>query len=134
QIGDCGFLETGSSRIEVRDCKKQNGSHLHVVHVLHGSLRVGDDVSATVDTHLRQSVALNHSATHLLHAALRKLLGDHVTQKGSLVDSERLRFDFSHFEQIKLDQLKAIETLVNDQIRANTPVVIEDCDMDEAKS
>src|SRR5690606_21621052 len=82
----------------------------------------------------RQATALNHSATHLLHAALRKILGEHVTQKGSLVDSERLRFDFSHFEAIKPEQLKAIEDLVNDQIRANSAVTTDHCNMEEAKA
>lgn len=134
QIGDCGYLEIGSSRAEVRDCHKQGDSHLHIVHLLQGSIAVGDTVSATVDTSVRQATALNHSATHLLHAALRKLLGEHVTQKGSLVDSERLRFDFSHFEAIKPEQLKAIEKLVNDQIRANSEVRTEHCDMDAAKA
>lgn len=134
QAGDCGYLSVGATRIEVRDCHKQSTSHLHVVRVLQGSVSIGDVVNATIDEHVRQASALHHSATHLLHAALRKLLGEHVTQKGSLVDSERLRFDFSHFEAITADQLKAIETLVNDQIRANSAVVTELCDMDQAKT
>jgi alanyl-tRNA synthetase len=134
QIGDTGYLESGSGRIEVRNCHKQGNSHLHVVRVLHGSVSVGDLLTATVDASVRQATALNHSATHLLHAALRKLLGEHVTQKGSLVDSERLRFDFSHFEAITAEQLKAIETLVNDQIRINSPVLTEECDMTTAKA
>lgn len=134
QSGDCGYLEFGGNRVEVRDCQKQGSSHLHVVRVLQGAISVGDTFSAKVDSNVRQATALNHSATHLLHAALRKVLGEHVSQKGSLVDSERLRFDFSHFEAIRPDQLKAIETLVNDQIRINSPVATELCDMEQAKA
>ena len=134
QIGDSGYIESGSCRIEVRDCQKQVDSHLHLVHVLQGSVKVGDKVTAKVDASVRQATALNHSATHLLHAALRKILGEHVTQKGSLVDSERLRFDFSHFEAVKPEQLKAIEALVNDQVRANSAVTTVHCDMEEAKA
>lgn len=133
QVGDSGYLENSQVRVEVRDCHKQGASHLHQVRVLHGSLSVSDQVTATVDSGVRQATALNHSATHLLHAALRQILGEHVTQKGSLVDSERLRFDFSHFEAVKPEQLKAIENLVNEQIRLNTPVAIEECDMETAK-
>ena len=134
QVGDSGYIESGSSRAEVRDCQKQGDSHLHIVHVLQGTLRVGNTIKAKVDENVRQATALNHSATHLLHAALRKILGEHVTQKGSLVDSERLRFDFSHFEAVKPEQLKEIEILVNDQIRANSAVTTDHCNMDEAKA
>jgi alanyl-tRNA synthetase len=133
QVGDSGYLENSKVRVEVRDCHKQGASHLHQVRVLHGSLAVGDQIDATVDSGVRQATALNHSATHLLHAALRQILGEHVTQKGSLVDSERLRFDFSHFEAVKPEELKAVENLVNEQIRLNTPVAIEECDMETAK-
>jgi alanyl-tRNA synthetase len=134
QAGDCGYLELGTNRLEVRDCHKQGATHLHVVHVLQGAVSMGDVVNAKVDANVRQATALNHSATHLLHAALRTVLGEHVTQKGSLVDSERLRFDFSHFEGVKPEELKAIETLVNDQIRTNSAVATELCDMDTAKA
>jgi len=134
QAGDCGYLELGANRLEVRDCHKQGASHLHVVRVLQGAISVGDSVAAKVDSNVRQATALNHSATHLMHAALRKVLGEHVTQKGSLVDSERLRFDFSHFEAVTADQLKSIENLVNDQIRANSSVATELCDMNAAKT
>jgi alanyl-tRNA synthetase len=133
QAGDTGYLTTGYSRFEVRDCHKQNGVHLHIVRGLKGSLSLGDVVNADVDSGLRQATILNHSATHLLHAALRKILGEHVAQKGSLVDSERLRFDFSHFEAISAEQLKSIENLVNDHVRANSPIITEDCSMEEAK-
>jgi len=134
QSGDCGYLELGGNRLEVRDCQKQGASHVHVVRVLQGAVSLGDSFAAKVDANVRQATALNHSATHLMHAALRKVLGEHVTQKGSLVDSERLRFDFSHFEAVSADQLKVIETLVNDQIRTNSAVATELCNMDEAKT
>jgi len=134
QAGDCGYLELGTNRLEVRDCQKQGVSHLHLVRVLQGAISVGDSVVAKVDASVRQATALNHSATHLMHAALRKVLGEHVMQKGSLVDSERLRFDFSHFEAVTADQLKAIEILVNDQIRANSAVATDLCDMEAAKA
>ncbi|MES2675910.1 MAG: alanine--tRNA ligase [Pseudomonadota bacterium] len=134
QAGDTGYLTIGTSRAEVRDCHKQGASHLHLVHLLQGAINLGDSVSAKVDEHVRLATALNHSATHLLHAALRKVLGEHVTQKGSLVDSERLRFDFSHFEGISTQQLKAIETLVNNQIRENSSVVTDHCNMEQAKT
>lgn len=134
QAGDCGYLALGANRAEVRDCQKQGSSHLHLVHVLEGAISIGDSLSAKVDANVRQATALNHSATHLLHAALRKVLGEHVTQKGSLVDSERLRFDFSHFEAVSAEQLKTIENLVNDQIRANSAVATDLCDMEAAKA
>jgi alanyl-tRNA synthetase len=134
QAGDTGYLSSGSARLEVRDCHKQGSSHLHLVRVLQGTVATGESLSAQVDAGVRQASALNHSATHLLHAALRKVLGDHVTQKGSLVDSERLRFDFSHFEAVSAVQLKEIETLVNDQIRANSTVATDLCDMEQAKA
>ncbi|MDQ2077190.1 alanine--tRNA ligase [Marinimicrobium sp. ABcell2] len=133
QIGDSGYLLGKNARFEVRDCAKQGQAHLHIGHLLGGSLAVGDSLAAEVDASVRGATALNHSATHLLHAALREVLGTHVTQKGSLVDSERLRFDFSHFEAVKPEEIRAIEALVNDQIRANTSVQTELCDMDTAR-
>src|SRR5690606_28906706 len=87
QVGDCGYLSSKTARFEVRDCAKQGGSYLHLGELLHGALSVGDTLEAQVDAGVRQATALNHSATHLLHAALRQVLGTHVTQKGSLVDS-----------------------------------------------
>ncbi|MBN7797298.1 alanine--tRNA ligase [Parahaliea mediterranea] len=132
QVGDTGYLSAEGLRLEVTDTTKAQGHHLHHVKVLSGSLKTGDRLEATVDGSVRQRTRLNHSATHLLHAALRQVLGEHVTQKGSLVDSERLRFDFSHFEAVKAEELKAIETLVNAQIRANTPVTTRLMSMEEA--
>ncbi|WP_439134587.1 alanine--tRNA ligase [Pseudomaricurvus sp.] len=133
QVGDTGYVSSQSGRFEVRDCTKQSNHHLHVGIVLQGSLSKGDAVDTAVDQDVRQATALNHSATHLMHAALREILGDHVTQKGSLVDSERLRFDFSHFEALKPEEVKAIEARVNQQILANTPVETELCDMEAAQ-
>ncbi len=134
QAGDSGYLTTDAGRFEVSDCQKQSGHHLHVGKILQGTLQKGDKVVAIVDAQVRQATALNHSATHLLHAALRQVLGDHVSQKGSLVDSERLRFDFSHFEALTQEQLKAIEDLVNQEILANTAVETSLCSMEEAKT
>ncbi|WP_226705135.1 alanine--tRNA ligase [Microbulbifer elongatus] len=134
QVGDSGYLQAGSGRFEVTDCVKLGDHHLHQGKLLSGSVSVGDEVEAQVAGDVRQSTALNHSATHLLHAALRKVLGEHVTQKGSLVDSERLRFDFSHPEAVTSKQLRAIEALVNSQIRANTPVETEETDIETAKA
>ena len=133
QIGDCGYFEGPGVRFDVRDTTKVRGAFLHHGLVDKGSLSVGADVRAEVDGSVRGNTALNHSATHLLHAALREILGDHVQQKGSLVDSQRLRFDFSHFEAIKPEQLKAIEDMVNAEVRRNTAVQIEETDIETAK-
>jgi alanyl-tRNA synthetase len=133
QVGDAGYLSAGENRFEVGDCQKNGDNHCHIGRVLGGALSVGDDMLAGVDNNLRQAIVLNHSATHLLHAALRNVLGDHVTQKGSLVDSEKLRFDFAHFEAVTHQELKMIEQQVNDEIRRNTATDIEVCSMDSAK-
>ncbi|MFZ6046854.1 alanine--tRNA ligase [Pseudomonas sp. CR3202] len=134
QIGDCGFIAAQGLRFDVRDTTKAGGAFLHHGVVDHGTLRIGSSVTAQVDASVRQATALNHSATHLLHAALRQVLGDHVQQKGSLVDSQRLRFDFSHFEAIKPEQLKALEDIVNAEIRKNSEVETEETDIDTAKA
>ncbi|KSW26667.1 MULTISPECIES: alanine--tRNA ligase [unclassified Pseudomonas] len=134
QVGDCGTLSGAGVRFDVRDTTKAGGAHLHHGIVAQGSLSVGAAVKAEVDANVRQATALNHSATHLLHAALRQVLGDHVQQKGSLVDSQRLRFDFSHFEAIKPEQLKQLEDIVNREIRANSVVETEETDIDTAKA
>ncbi|EXF42841.1 alanyl-tRNA synthetase [Pseudomonas sp. BAY1663] len=134
QVGDCGYLAAPGLRFDVRDTSKAGGAFLHHGIVDSGRLQVGAEVEAIVDASVRQATALNHSATHLLHAALREILGEHVSQKGSLVDSQRLRFDFSHFEAIKPEQLKALEDRVNAEIRRNTAVEIEETDIDSAKA
>ena len=132
QIGDSGFMEVGATRFDVSETTKSADNHLHHGVILQGGLSVGDKVSVQVDENVRQATTLNHSATHLLHAALRQVLGDHVTQKGSLVDSKKLRFDFSHFEGLTADQLAEIETIVNQQIRHNSEVTTTVTDMDHA--
>lgn len=133
QIGDTGYLSAGDNRFEVGDCQKNSDHHLHIGRVLGGAISVNDELLAEVDSSVRQATALNHSATHLLHAALRNILGDHVAQKGSLVDSEKLRFDFSHLEAVTPQELKAVEKQVNDQIRRNSAVGTEVCSMETAK-
>ncbi|MEQ9394686.1 alanine--tRNA ligase [Haliea sp.] len=132
QVGDSGYLQAPGLRLEVGDTSKVQSQHLHHVKVLEGMVRVGDRLQASVDASVRQRTRLNHSATHLMHAALRRILGEHVTQKGSLVDSERLRFDFSHFEAVTAAELAEIERQVNAQIRANTPVTTRLMTMDDA--
>lgn len=133
QVGDCGYLQAGAARFDVRDTTKTGGAFLHHGVVAKGGLKVGETVETQVDADVRHATALNHSATHLLHAALRKVLGEHVQQKGSLVDSQRMRFDFSHFEAIKPEQIKALEDIVNAEIRKNTPVETEETDIETAK-
>jgi alanyl-tRNA synthetase len=122
QVGDHGTLVVGDAKLTVLDTQKQGEAFLHRVSVLAGTVAVGDSVEAQVDETRRRDTACNHSATHLLHAALRQVLGEHVTQKGSLVNAERLRFDFSHFDAVTPEQLAEIENLVNEQIRANLAV------------
>ena len=134
QVGDCGTLTGAGVRFDVRDTTKAGGAHLHHGIVAQGSLSVGASVKADVAAQVRHATALNHSATHLLHAALRNVLGEHVQQKGSLVDSQRLRFDFSHFEAIKPEQIKALEAQVNAEIRKNSAVETEVTDIDTAKA
>lgn len=134
QIGDCGFFEGPGVRFDVRDTTKVGGAWLHHGVVSKGSLSVGATINAEVDASVRTATGLNHSATHLLHAALRQVLGEHVQQKGSLVDSQRLRFDFSHFEAIKPEQLKELEEIVNREVRRNTPVQTEEMDIESAKA
>ncbi|MGQ0656689.1 MAG: alanine--tRNA ligase [Chromatiales bacterium] len=132
QVGDTGRLRGTTSLFEVVDTRKQSGVHLHLGTLQQGELRVGDKVEALVDDSLRQPTRLNHSATHLLHAALRKILGEQVTQKGSLVAPDRVRFDFSHGEALPLEQLQEIERFVNSAIRANREVVTRLMPVDKA--
>jgi alanyl-tRNA synthetase len=120
QVGDRGLLETTAGRFEVQNTRKQGkGAFVHSGTLTEGALQVGDMVNARVDSAWRQATVLNHSGTHLLHAALRTVLGEHVQQKGSLVGPDRLRFDFAHYEPVTPTQLAEIENLVNAQIRAN---------------
>jgi len=119
QVGDRGVLAAGDARFVVTDTRKLGKSHVHVGRLEGGAISVGDQVEAVVDHALRQATRLNHSATHLLHAALRRVLGVHVTQKGSLVAPDRLRFDFSHYSAVTPAELAEIERLVNAEIRSN---------------
>ncbi len=119
QIGDTGVLSAGDHSFTVSDTQKSGKANVHYGSVQAGEIRVGDKVTAHVDADRRQAIRLNHSATHLMHAALRKVLGDHVQQKGSLVAPDRLRFDFAHYEPVTREQLAEIENLVNDEIRKN---------------
>ncbi|MBL34058.1 MAG: alanine--tRNA ligase [Oceanospirillaceae bacterium] len=133
QAGDTGFLKADGVVFQVKDTTKESGNHLHKGVLVEGSVKVGDKLTATVDAEKRQATALHHSATHLLHAALREVLGDHVHQKGSLNTYDRLRFDFSHLEAVSTAELAEIENIVNAQIRANTPVVTRVMNIDEAR-
>ncbi|CAM0555395.1 Alanine--tRNA ligase [Vreelandella titanicae] len=134
QVGDTGYLYVDGGRFQVTDTQKQSGHHLHQGMMVEGSLSVGASVRGEVDASLRTATIRNHSATHLLHKALRMVLGDHVQQKGSLVNAERLRFDFSHFEPVTAEQLAEVERLVNEQILANAPTKIEQMSLDQAKA
>jgi alanyl-tRNA synthetase len=134
QVGDSGFLKKGSAKIEITDCRKVGNHHVHIGRVLSGEFRLGDTVDAFVDHSVRQATALNHSATHLLHEALRQVLGEHVEQKGSLVDSQRLRFDFSHGESVSNEQIRRVEHIINREILKNTAVATQVMSMDEAKA
>jgi alanyl-tRNA synthetase len=134
QVGDAGALEHASGRFIVHDTQKFGGQfHGHIGEWKgNAPLRVGEKVFARVDAARRQATVLNHSATHLLHAALRETLGEHVTQKGSLVAPDRLRFDFSHFQPVKPDELRRIEDRVNEQIRRNDAAEIRHMGYDDA--
>jgi alanyl-tRNA synthetase len=134
QIGDTGVLVNERARFTVRDTQKIGASFSHVGVLESGELRIGDAVDAQVDQERRKAIALNHSATHLLHAALRKILGKHVEQKGSLVAADRLRFDFSHTQALSPDELRQVEDLVNSEIRENAPVETRVMALDQAKA
>jgi len=132
QVGDRGRLIADGVCFEVRDTQVSGDQLLHVGTLVEGGLRIGAAVTAEIDTERRRRIQLNHSATHLLHAALRESLGPHVQQKGSLVDAERLRFDFSHPEPVTEVQLNAVQARVNAQIQENSAVQIEHLSYDEA--
>lgn len=132
QVGDTGVLTCDDARFIVENTVKSGAAHLHTGHLESGSLALKDMVTAVVDRDRRHATMLNHTATHLLHAALRQVLGSHVTQKGSLVDPDRLRFDFSHYEAVSRDELRAIEQLVNREIRANARAETAVMDYEEA--
>ncbi|WP_346351612.1 alanine--tRNA ligase [Oceanimonas sp. AH20CE76] len=133
QVGDAGVIRMDDGLFVVKDTQKAGNGILHLGHLELGTLETGESVSAAVDGARRQATALNHSVTHLLHASLRKLLGEHVTQKGSLVEPERLRFDFSHLEAMSAQELREVEDMVNRDIRANLPVATQLMDLEGAK-
>ncbi len=134
QVGDKGLLLASGVEFDVQDCTKESKNHLHHGVLSSGSLKVGDTVAPQVDQALRQATAVNHSATHILHEALSQVLGEHVQQKGSLCDADRLRFDFSHFEAVTPEELKQVELICNEQIRLNSEVRTDIMDIESAKA
>ncbi|MDO3666503.1 alanine--tRNA ligase [Acinetobacter higginsii] len=134
QIGDTGIFKNDTGIFEVQDTKKSGGAFVHQGIVTMGSLKATQNVEATVKADIRAATARNHSATHLLHAALRQILGEHVQQKGSLVASDILRFDFANDQPVSFEQLQQIERLVNAEVIANSPVTTELLDIESAKA
>ena len=134
QVGDVGRLVSGNAVFVVEDTQKQGRSILHIGHMDSGALETGDTVHALINTELREAIKRNHSATHLMHAALRQVLGDHVQQKGSLVNADRTRFDFSHFEPVTKAQIHRIEQLVNTEIMANIETRDVEMPLEQAKA
>ncbi|MCC7201034.1 MAG: alanine--tRNA ligase, partial [Gammaproteobacteria bacterium] len=132
QAGDAGTLARAGASFEVKDTRKIGQAFAHVGVLLVGGIKVGDRLVARVDAERREATALNHTATHLLHAALRKVLGSHVQQKGSLVEADRLRFDFAHFQAMTAEELAQVERLVNAQVRANAAAETKVMGYDEA--
>lgn len=134
QCGDSGVIVTPTGHFDVLDTQKLSGAIIHRGQLRDGTLTVGENVDAQVNAARRQAIALNHSATHLLHEALRVVLGGHVQQKGSLVRAEGLRFDFSHLEAMKTEELRAVEAMVNAQIRENHQITTDLMDIEAAKA
>lgn len=134
QVGDTGILKGKNAEFTVQDTQKYGQAIGHIGKLVTGQLRIGDRLEAEVDAVRRARIRLNHSATHLLHAALRQVLGDHVAQKGSLVNDKYLRFDFSHFEAMKPHEIRQVEDIVNAQVRRNLPVETEVMELEAAKS
>jgi len=132
QVGDTGMLRSDSAQFAVVDTKKSRTAFLHAGVIESGSLSVGDAVNASVDMHRRARIKRHHSATHLLHGALREVLGNHVEQKGSLVNDQHLRFDFSHSGPVTPEQLIKVEQWIDEQVRLNSPCVTKQMSMDEA--
>ena len=134
QVGDAGTLSNQEAIFTVSDTKKASAAHLHHGTLTQGRISVGDKLSTMVNSERRQAIKLNHSATHLLHAALQQVLGQHVQQKGSLVEAERLRFDFTHIAALTSEELQRIEILVNDKIRENIQANTDIMSFNEAKA
>lgn len=133
QVGDTGTIESENGTATVTDTKKADGVYLHICHVESGSFSAGDKVTLNVDGERRAATARNHSAVHLLDAALRKVLGDHIRQAGSMVDAERGRFDFTHFSAVTADELDKVERIINEKILENIPVTTVETDLESAK-
>ena len=133
QVGDTGIIGTETSLFNVVDCKKVGTHFMHFGHLKHGAISRGDKVKVEIDTHRRQSITCNHSATHLLHEALRLVLGDHVEQRGSMVDGDRFRFDFSHDTSVSAEEIRKVENIVNMEIMRNKKVVTTSMSMEEAQ-
>lgn len=133
QVGDTGIIETETSLFNVVDCKKVGTHFMHFGHLKHGAISRGDKVKVEIDTERRQSITCNHSATHLLHEALRLVLGDHVEQRGSMVDGDRFRFDFSHDTSVSAEEIRKVENIVNMEIMRNKKVVTTSMSMEEAQ-
>src|SRR5690625_288836 len=135
QVADTGYIFTDDAKAKVIDVQKApNGQHLHRIIVENGSFRTGETVTAMIDDVYRNEIIKNHTATHLLHQALRDVFGDHIHQAGSLVTPSRLRFDFSHFEAPREEQLREVERIVNEKIWRNLSVHIEQMALDDAKA
>jgi alanyl-tRNA synthetase len=134
QSGDSGFLKADGVVFQVKNTVKESGNHIHQGILVEGSVKLGDPLTAEVDAGKRAAITLHHSATHILHAALRNLLGAHVAQKGSLVTYDKLRFDFSHLEALTADEIATIENRVNAEIRDNSEVTTRLMNIDDAKN
>ena len=133
QVGDHGMIISDMGKAKILDTQKVSGVIAHIVKVIEGEFNVGDEVNVKIDTKRRMSISRNHSTTHLMHKALKEVLGSHVAQAGSLVNDERLRFDFSHFSAMTKEELEAVEDKVNDAILAALPIVVRELPIDEAK-
>lgn len=134
QVGDWGKIETGTGAVEIEDAKKIGETIVHIGRVLHGKIEKGQIAKVAIDEEVRKSIMRNHTATHLLQAALRKVLGDHVKQTGSLVDAEHLRFDFTHMKKMEEREIARTEELVNENIKKSIPVTKEIKDIEQAKA
>ena len=132
QIGDQGIFASKTATGNILDCKKQGKVYLHKAIVKKGNIKKGDEIKMTVEKEKRTAIAIHHSATHLVHAALREVLGDHVQQKGSLVDESKLRFDFSHSKALSKEEIFKIETIVNKEALNNLEVETELMNIDDA--
>ena len=135
QVGDTGVLENGTTLLQVRDCLKLKASVFsHVAHVCEGEIKTGDTFKAVVDAKRREAIMRNHSVTHIMHKALREVLGEHVSQKGSLVNDAVTRFDFHHDKPMTADEIRQVEDIVNAEILANTPVQCRVMSLEDARN